>query len=205
MSTKRHLHLLFEGKPDFGTCCFPSLGLCVNGHIFTHFIHYYALHSTISQLMSHPPVRPVLMVITPGRFDVHLFLLPKKLQAVKFWKLLKPVLWSLAIFVEAVTPVCSSSKYFLGVTHVRTVGMSPGRLICPPLLRCSSVCLHDTFLIKKIEKQLACLNNSRKRYASNSPFRWDRGEEECSWSSARPEMAEQRHSLMLVHVSWGEG
>lgn len=26
----------FEGKPDFGTCCFPLLELCVNGHIFTH-------------------------------------------------------------------------------------------------------------------------------------------------------------------------
>lgn len=75
--TRHHLHLLFEGKPDFGTCCFPSLELWANGHIFTHFSHHDAPHSTISQLMSHPPARPALMVITPGRFDVHRFILTK--------------------------------------------------------------------------------------------------------------------------------
>lgn len=76
--TRHHLHLLFEGKPDFGTCCFPSLELCANGHVFTRSSHHYAPHSTISQLMSHPPARPALMVITPGRFDVHRFILTKK-------------------------------------------------------------------------------------------------------------------------------
>lgn len=36
------------------------------------------MHSITSQLMSHPPARLVLMVITPGGFDVHRFVLPPK-------------------------------------------------------------------------------------------------------------------------------
>lgn len=148
--TRHNLHLLFDGKPDFGTRCFPSLELCANGNIFTHFSHYDPSHTTISQLMSRPPARPVLMVITPGRFDVHRFITKEKPTSCR---ILKSLLWSLAIFAHAVTPLCSTSKYFLGVTHVRAVGLSPARLICPPLLRCSGVCLHDTFHIsnKKIK------------------------------------------------------
>lgn len=87
----------------------------------------------------------------------------KNLQAVKFRNILKSLLWSLAI-VDAVTPVCSSSKYFLGVTHVRTVGRSPARLICAAPVFASMT--HFTFLINKMEKQWACLNNGRKRYAA---------------------------------------
>lgn len=70
----RHLHLALEGKPDFGTSCFSSSDLWVNGHIFTH----SSQHGKISQLMSHPPARPVLMVITPGSLDAHRFILTKK-------------------------------------------------------------------------------------------------------------------------------
>lgn len=71
----------------------------------------------------------------------------KNLQAVKFGSTRKSLSWSPAISVDAVTPVCSSGKYFLGVTHVRTVAASPARLICPPLLRRSGVCLCDTLHI----------------------------------------------------------
>lgn len=70
----RHLHLALGGKPDFGTSCFSSFELWVNGHIFTHSNQ----HGKISQLMSHPPARPVLMVITPGSLDGHRFILTKK-------------------------------------------------------------------------------------------------------------------------------
>lgn len=151
--SRHHLYLLFEKKPDFGTCCFPSLELCVNGHVFTLFSHYYALHSTISQLMSHPPLRLVLMVITPGRFwraSIHLHKKQKQKKPMNS-QILESLLWSLAIFVDAFTPVCFPSKYFLGVTRVRTVATSPARLICP--LSCTAPVFasmtHFTFLIKK--------------------------------------------------------
>lgn len=118
---------------------------------FHTFQTLYAMHSMISQLMSHPPARLLLMVITPGGFDVHRFILTKNLKAVKFKNILKSLLWSLVIFAEAVTPVCSSGKYFHRVTHVPTVAGSPAKLICP--LSCAASVFasmtHFTFLIKK--------------------------------------------------------
>ncbi len=118
--------------------------------------------------MSHPPARPALMVITPGRFDLHRFIPTKKKQLTssqiqEHTKV--PLMVTGDIHVAAVTPVCSSGKYpFLGVTHVRSVAVSPARLICP--LLCAAPVFasmtHFTFLIKKMEKPGTCLNNGRK-------------------------------------------
>lgn len=177
---------------------------------FTHFSRRY--YSTQYNFMSYPPApaRPVLMVITPGkvwRASIH-----SDKAAVGFRDILKSLLWSLVIFVDAVTPcvcVCSSAKYFLGVTHVPTVRReSLQGLICPLLLmRCSGVCLHDTLHIsnkkrkKKMEKRRACLNNGRKRYAAlhrvaGREREGMRNVKQMSWSSALPEKAELRHPLI---------
>ena len=151
--------------------------------------------------MSHPPVRPVLMVITPGSFDVNRFSWGKKaLQAVKFSNILKSLLWSLVL--SAATPVCFCSKYFLRVTHVRTVTVSPARLICPPLLCCSGVCLHDTFHIsneKKIDRKAASVFKQRqKEVCCTSQCRWERNVKQMSGSSALPE-------IVHLFVSWEKG
>lgn len=105
----------------------------------------------------------------------------KNPQAVIFRNILKSLLWSLAIFVDAVTPVCSSSKYFLGVTRVRTVTVSPARLICPPFLCCSGVCLHDTLHIsnKKDGKAASVFKQREKEVCGTSPCGWESGDEEC--------------------------
>lgn len=126
-------------------------------------------------------------------------------QTVKFRNILKSLLWSPAI--SAITPVCSCSKYFLRVTHVRTVAVSPARLIYPPLLHCSGVCLHDTFHTsnkkKKMEKRRACLNNGRRRYAALLDVAGRggmRNVKQMSGSSVLPEMVH-----VCVCVSWEKG
>lgn len=53
---------------------------------WTHFHTFQPLrsaHSTISHAMSNPRARPALMVITPGSFDVHRFILTHTKREVK--------------------------------------------------------------------------------------------------------------------------
>lgn len=136
-----NLYLFFEGKPDFGTCRFPLLELCVNGHIFTHAVCYVP-HSAIWQLVSHPPseanangylTREVWRASIHSLSLSHTHTKPyKQSNSGSYWS--KSLSWSLVIIVDAVSPACPSCKYFLGVTHVPTAALSPAWLICPPLL-----------------------------------------------------------------------
>lgn len=64
-------------------------------------------------------------------------------------------------------------KYFLGVTRVRAVTVSPAKAYLSSFCHCSGVCLHDTFHIsnkkkkdRKMEKRRVCLNSERRRYAA---------------------------------------
>ena len=129
--------------------------LCVNGHIFAHFSQQCAvkIHISSEAGANGYHTREVCLASIHSQIQEHL--------------------WSLAISADGVTPVCSSSKYFLGVTHVprSRCELSRPYLSCT---HCSGVCLHVILRIlnnnhkKGWKSSDVCLNNGRKRYAAPS-------------------------------------
>lgn len=125
------------------------------------------------------------MDITPGRLDVHRFFLTKTYRSSQFRNILNSLLWSLAMFVDAVRPVCSYQyccKYFLGVTHVRTVSVSPVGLICP--LSCAALVFASMTYFnisnkRKDGKAASVFKQWEKEVCRTSPCRWEWGDEEC--------------------------
>lgn len=109
--------------------------------------------------------------------------------------MLESLSWSLVVFAEAAVPMCFSSKYFHSVTHVRRESC---KAYLSPLLRCTTVCLHDTFHIsnKKRDGKAASVFKQREKEVCGTPAcRWKaemKNVKQMSGSSALPGMAPMR-------------
>lgn len=157
---------------------------------WTHFHTFQPTpYSKISQLMSHPPARPTLTVITPvWRASIQT---PRNNQK-----------WNSA----TITVTGPISRYFLGATRVRALAVSLARLICPaPTTPVFASVSHFTFLM---EKSLKCARKQREAEV-HSPFAELR--REGGWGmfntchdQTHYLMAEQRLPSSLTHMSGEE-